>query len=556
MLALTLPWMARPATASSGSGSGGLWLAVCLWTAAALPCAGAVGVFSKGPYLQAPGSNTVTLLWESATNAPALVRYGQGKRLDHEVRVGPPAVLEGLTPWTVGPIRPRLTNSTTLQLTNVCYVYEATLEGLQPDTGYAYQVEMLGARSPRAPFRTFGTRPDRVQFIAYGDSRTNPDIHSRLARHFLRYHPAFILHTGDLVARGRSYPLWSREFFEPLRGIIDRVPLLPALGNHEDDGTNYLKYFQLPPPERWYSLDVGPVHVLALDYHFEKATQEQFAFAQADLEASRAPWKVVFLHYPMFNVGGHATTWGQDAYLPLFHRTGVDLVLGGHSHIYERFRPLAPTRLPGARGMVHITTGGGGAPLYPVQPHPALASAVSTNHFVVIEATPDRLEAQAIDIHGRTLDRFALRKEGSGRLVPAEVAPYPEEVLQAWFEISRQLNARLQTLPTPGSTVRGSLLLQPLKSVAGPIDLELSVAPGSATNYALPAGGCRVRIPAAGSGDALAWTEWTYHGRKTATTNSSGELTPSLTLEARFQIQGRTLTARGGRSRVAAVRAE
>jgi hypothetical protein len=52
---------------------------------------------------------------------------------------------------------------------------------------------------------------------------------------------------------------------------------------------------------------VGPAHVLALDYRLGKGNDEQFAFAQQDLMTAKAPWKVVFMQYPVFNIGGHAT---------------------------------------------------------------------------------------------------------------------------------------------------------------------------------------------------------------------------------------------------------
>ena len=71
----------------------------------------------------------------------------------------------------------------------------------------------------------------------------------------------------------------------------------------------------------------------------------------------------MILHYPVFNIGGHNTGWGHAAYLPLFHAAKVDLVMAGHSHIYERFRPIASKSGTESWPITHITTGGGGAPL-------------------------------------------------------------------------------------------------------------------------------------------------------------------------------------------------
>ena len=129
------------------------------------------------------------------------------------------------------------------------------LRNLQPKSVYTYSAETDSVRTSPRKFRTFGLRQSKVTFIAYGDSRTNPKIHEPLASNFDRHSPDFILHTGDLAADGRQYNLWGREFFGPLAQVIDEVPILPSIGNHEQDASNYLHYVHLPGNERWYSYD-------------------------------------------------------------------------------------------------------------------------------------------------------------------------------------------------------------------------------------------------------------------------------------------------------------
>jgi predicted phosphodiesterase len=428
-----------------------------------------------------------------------------------------------------------LTNVTTYSVTNTFYLYEARLDNLTPDTTYCYAVELGSATSPLSTFRTFGQRPDHVRFLVYGDSRSRPEVHAAVARRFRPYRPDFILHTGDLVGRGRDYEMWGREFFNPLAGIINRIPVLPAIGNHEEDGTNYLAYFHLPPPERWYSFDLGPVHVLALDFHYEKAGQEQFAFAERDLRASRAPWKVVFLHVPMFNVGGHASTWGHAAYLPLFHATGVDLVLAGHSHLYERFRPIEPCA-PGSVGpILHITSGGGGANLYPAYDHPALASRVSTNHFVIFDATAGCLRGRACAVSGRVLDAFELRKVNGS--YPAEwlARAYPEEWLRTEFEVAPLLRGRLTTLPSRQQPALALFALQPLTNAPGPVELELHLAPESLPNYTLAESPLRVAVPVAGQPKRFVAVPVRATGAKPITAKAGAALSPPLIFTARLR---------------------
>lgn len=363
---------------------------------------------TKSPYLQAPGTDSITIMWETLADEPGQLRYGEGTRLDR----------------TVGPIKPTRVAGAKVTF----FVYEAVLTGLKPGTAYRYEASVGPDRSAVRQFKTFSKQADKVTFIAYGDTRTNPDKHTAVAALFRKYSPEFILHSGDLVAKGTEHERWATEFFDPLKGVIDEVPMLPSIGNHEQDGVNYLAYFHQPGDKRYfYSRDIGPVHVLTLDYRSTKATDEQFAFVQADLRASRAPWKIVLLHAPMFNFGGHASLWGHEDYLPLFRETKVDLVLAGHSHLYERFRPLAPKNQPGAWAIQHVTTGGGGAPLATAIPDPSLVAVEKVYHFVLFTATRDRIDARAIDIDGKEIDRFTLRKAGGRQPQEYLDAVYAEE---------------------------------------------------------------------------------------------------------------------------------
>ena len=367
---------------------------------------------TKGPYLQAPGADSMTVMWETLADEPGVLQFGDGDLLTRQA----------------GPIKPTRIQSGA----NTYYLYSARLDQLKASTAYRYEVVVGSDRSGPRRFTTFGTAPAQVTFIAYGDTRTNPDKHTAVAARFRGYAPDFILHSGDLVSKGSQYDLWSREFFEPLAGVMGDVPLLPSIGNHEQDGDNYRAYFPQPGLQRcFYSVDAGPVHVLTLDYHSTSATDEQFRFVEQDLTASQAPWKVVLLHNPMFNLGGHASFWGHESYLPLFRKMKVDVVFAGHSHLYERFRPLVPKDQPGAWAIQHITTGGGGAPLSSEVPDPSLVRAAKAHHFVVVTANRDQFAARVIDIEGQEIDRWTLRKENGHQSAAYLAEVYPEEAVIA-----------------------------------------------------------------------------------------------------------------------------
>jgi acid phosphatase type 7 len=497
-------------------------------------------IFTKGPYLQAPGTNTMTIMWESLTNGTALVRYGVGTRLDQQAKFEPPPPLEA-----------NIASSNAPKQMMTFYIYEATLTNLAPGTQYSYVVEHDGVQSKPKHFKTFSVRPDKVTFIAYGDTRTKPDIHKALAANFKRYKPELILHTGDLVERGKQYNLWSKEFFNPLAEVIDEIPLFAAIGNHEEDGTNYLAQFRLPETERWYSFDHGPIHVLALDYHFARATNAQFQFAEKDLLQSKAPWKIVLLHYPVFNVAGHITGWGHDAYLPLLHKAKVDMVIAGHSHIYERFKPVAPGANAAKWPITHITSGGGGAPLYASFEHPALVMNARTNHFVYFEATADSLKGTAITTNGAVIDRFELKKSGGNvtTIPPAQI--FPEELLRTVFDVGTNLAAKATTAPSTTNTVDFTMTFGKARSTSKPLELEITLSPPSAEVYELENGPIQVTTPVGHETNKVVVAKIRVKpGKKAETTGRSRDLTPELIFQTTIKSEFGQTIAYGEKSRI------
>ena len=528
---------------------------------------------SKGPYIQADGPDTMTVMWESPTNNPGTVFYGLTPQLDHELRNVRPFPMTGISTVSRTNVQTVLktnllstdrvrvvpvlkTNFTAISVTNQFFVYEATLRNLRPGIRYSYRVGLDGARTRARQFKTLSLDAAKVRFIAYGDSRSNPSTHRALTRQFRALSPDFILHTGDLVARGKDYSLWSKEFFTPLTGVIDEVPLFSVLGNHEQDGTNYLAYFHLPGNELWYSLDDGPAHVLALDFRSEKASEEQFRFARNDLLKSRAPWKIVMLHYPVFNIGGHATGWGHAAYLPLFHEAKVDMVLAGHSHIYERFRPIAPDGEPGAWAITYVTTGGGGAPLYASLSPPALAARSPTNHFVVFEATREKLIAKTIQLNGGVIDRFELSKTNGRQPASYLAEVYPEQSLKLFFEIAPSLAGRVAALPKTNSPANVMLTLVPRKAPLQPAEMEITLASASAPFYELSGGLVHAMTPPAGVTNRVVWLKVRATGKKKISENSDQVLSPPLVFQARVQAGDHSTVAYGARSRRSQIAAD
>jgi len=132
----------------------------------------------------------------------------------------------------------------------------------------------------------------------------------------------------------------------------------PVLGNHDWDAPGvrcqpYLDYFTLPGNERYYDFVWGPVHFIMVDNDGRepdgaKRGSKQYDWYRGVIEASRSPFQVVVAHHPPYSSGQHGDNDHADWD---FHDHGVELMLAGHDHNYERIE---------REGMVYVVNGAGG----------------------------------------------------------------------------------------------------------------------------------------------------------------------------------------------------
>ena len=300
-------------------------------------------------------------------------------------------------------------------------LHTAALTGLSPGVAYQYVVSCR-RDSVRGRFQTAPGTESRqaVRFVVYGDTRSHPDRHRQVAEAIKRELPlGFVLHVGDLVKDGTRWDDWRRDFFDPTWDLFSQTALWPVRGNHEKHAVLYRELFDLPGKEFYYSFDFGNLHIVVLDCYSHEdladgrgpdrnlAGPEMLRWLKADLASSKAEWTVVGYHVPTFNIGGHGSTWGRDDVLPILEQHGVDVVVCGHSHLYERFKPIGPK---GGKPIIHVVTGGGGATLRRTLPSPILAVAASKPHYCLFTVEGKRLTMQAKTPGGKVIDAFELVK--------------------------------------------------------------------------------------------------------------------------------------------------
>jgi predicted phosphodiesterase len=326
---------------------------------------------TRGPYLQQVAADSIIVCWWTNVESPSVVEYARNGDKPAEIRIDE---------------RQRM--------------HAVPLKGLAPATRYTGRVRS-GKAVYDVAFKTAPAAKDApVFFIAYGDTRTNEKPHRRIIEKTASENPDFAVHTGDLVSNGKDPAEWDL-FFDIASPLLAKTPFVPSLGNHEFDAMNYYDAFVLPGTEGWYGFDYGPFHFTVLDSN--KVDEEgQTKWMIEDLKASKARFKVAVFHHALFaaspidgNTG--VTNYRYKAWGPHFEAQGVKLVLAGHNHNYQR---------AAHNGITYITTGGGGAPLYPAGRTllPQTKCAKVVQHYVRVKFDGKKCLLEAVDMDGGAFD--------------------------------------------------------------------------------------------------------------------------------------------------------
>jgi hypothetical protein len=308
------------------------------------------------------------------------------------------------------------------------------LEGLQPGTRYYYRVTHVGVQLwARESFLTLPGPGSEVHLAAIGDSGTGSDEQIELAGQLDALEPHLLLHTGDTVYPYGSPSHYYNKFFKIYRDLLSNTCIYPSLGNHDCfiSPAYWLYVLHLPAnnpakDEAYYSFDAGDAHFVALNSCTYEVPEEQVEWLEEDLAATKQAWKIVYFHHAPYSNAIHGGTVSvRDAVVPVFERQGVDLVLSGHDHVYERSYPIRGGGLRDGfqdpnyvspRGIIYVVTGGGGATLYDYEPSPeAHLSAFfrSEHHYFSLKITSEEIEGKAIGLGGKEIDRFTIRKQAA-----------------------------------------------------------------------------------------------------------------------------------------------
>ncbi len=454
-------------------------------------------LFVVNPYLQ-PGQGHnfrhehKVVVWQTDSTAGDFsVEYHKGKREDF-----------------VHGIKKAKIHRSTIRFGKTTYqLYHARLDHLDFDHEYHYRLKLGDRVMSVQGFRT-RTKEHQVKFAAFGDCGAGSEGQAAIAYQVHLRNPDFVLLTGDQVYSsgtvqeylGRFFPFYMYPNANPKRGapLMQRIPFLLSLGNHDirsndlrlyPDGMAYFYYTDFPkngphpgyvpevmgkeeqlknfldaaddrfPVTTNYAYRHGNVHLVNLDAnpYVNPEDPDLVEWLRNQFKGNTHDWRIVAFHHPGFNSSNaHYNYQNMRKLSPLLEELGVDLVINGHVHNYQRsvplkfapekdsdgkYKTLSDGRVDGqftldeefdgktvtrAKGIIYIVTGAGGAQLYDAEitnnpkmwEHspksnwvPFTKTLISDKYsFSWIETEGKTLKWTQIDAEGKVIDEFRLTR--------------------------------------------------------------------------------------------------------------------------------------------------
>ena len=205
---------------------------------------------------------------------------------------------------------------------------------------------------------------------------------------------------GDNVYREGDPAGLPDTVFEPFAGVLDHAELYAVLGNHDVmDGHADAQVAALGMPGRWWARHLGDVLLVGLDSN-RVDDPDQRAWLERTLAAATEQWRIVVVHHPPYSAGYQGSSEDvRAAFVPLFERYGVQLVISGHDHDYQRSVPID--------GVTYVVTGGA-AGTRRTGEDDFTAVSFSWHHFVELGVFPDRIVVRAVNQDMRVADEATI----------------------------------------------------------------------------------------------------------------------------------------------------
>lgn len=366
----------------------------------------------RGPYIENMGTDMVTIRFRTDISTVSWITYGAYPDCERFMTISP-----------------------------IAKEHKSVLFGLMSDTMHCYRIYLPDIstgvyKAAESTFMTF-REPEKpyLSFIAFGNSGSGSKEQYELAEQMEKFTPDFILHTGNILESGLDYDA-DFQYFEPYKNLISKYPFFLALGNHDygadfnkEDGkdfikNNYTPYHSMPLTgfgPHYYFFDNGNARFICLDNNsfFEAMwapaideESQQIKWLKTVLSRTRTTWKFVYLHLPLYSTGEYSFSEElRDILAPIFEKYEVDMVFQGHDHNYERTKPIKEGMVNETEGIVYVTLGGGGRPLYPQKTGADWSEKfISDYHFAFVEIKEKILKMTVYNKNLEIIDTLTIQK--------------------------------------------------------------------------------------------------------------------------------------------------
>jgi len=260
-----------------------------------------------------------------------------------------------------------------------------------------------------------------VKFAVIGDTGTGDKhqlaVAKQLAATRAKFPFEFVIMVGDNIYGGNSAKDYDKKFALPYKPLLDAdVKFYAALGNHDDPSERFYKPFNMSG-ERYYTFKPADgVRFFALDSTY--MDEKQLKWLDEQLAMSGSEWKIAFFHHPPYSSG---ETHGSDETLrtqlePRFVKAGVNVVLTGHEHFYERIKPQ--------KGIAYFITGSS-AKLREgnITQTELTAKGFDAGYtFMIVEIVGNDLYYQTLTDTGKTIDSGKVQRVGKVEPTPNRTA--------------------------------------------------------------------------------------------------------------------------------------
>lgn len=420
---------------------------------------------TRGPYLQSASPTSIVVRWRTDVATDSRVRYGSAPGSLTSTAGDPAAVTE----------------------------HEVKITGLAPNTRYYYSVgtTLMTLAGPGDAYY-FYTSPatgsqQPVRIWTFGDAQEG-SVEARTA--VVEAYKTFsagtrtdmLLLLGDNATLNHipTDAIYTEKVFGTYSEILRNTHLWSTFGNHEGFSAVslaqtgvYYDAFTFPKAgeaggvpsgtEAYYSFDYANIHFICLNSHDIPRQEfgDMMTWLRADLAQNTQKWTIAYWHHPPYSRGSHdsdnfrlppdtpesaaSIREMREIALPILEAAGVDLVLNGHSHTYERsylldglygtsntlteanqidngdgreegdgaYRKTPDVTADSHAGTVYSVPSTGGDVRNGSLDHPVMVSSRAVNGSMIIDISGDRLDAKFIDsnaTHPTVLDHFTIVK--------------------------------------------------------------------------------------------------------------------------------------------------